>query len=71
MAGITLAEAQTKLSEWMAASTAVSHKQSYSIAGRTITLADTKEIRESIIFWNEMVNSLDRGGPRVRTGIPL
>lgn len=66
MAGITLAEAETKLSEWMAASTAVALKQSYSIAGRTLTLADAKEIRDSVKFWNDMVIDLDRGGPTVR-----
>ncbi len=66
MAGITLAEANEKLQEWLSASTAVATKQSYSIAGRTLTLADAKEIREWVDYWNDMVVSLDRGGPTVR-----
>lgn len=66
MAGITLAEANAKLQEWLTASSAVANKQSYSIAGRTLTLADAKEIRDSVKFWNDMVIDLDRGGPTVR-----
>lgn len=59
MAGITLAEAETRLADWLAADAAVSKKQSYTIGDRTLTLADAKEIRENIKFWNDQATGLD------------
>lgn len=70
MAGITLAQATSKLAEWMAADTAVATGQSYSIAGRTLTRANADEIRQNITYWNSMAKSLDRGGIRVRGVTP-
>ncbi len=72
MAGITLEEAQAQLDVWLEASkkTAVSG-QSYSIAGRILTRANTKEIGKEIDRWNKIVNTLSRGGPQARGGIPL
>ncbi len=63
MAGITLAEAQTQLAAWIAASTAVAAGQSYSIKDRSLSRVDASEIREQITFWNNLVLSLT---PRTR-----
>jgi hypothetical protein len=60
MAGITLDQAQTKLDEYLAAETAVLNNQSYSIAGRSLTRANLKEIQDGITFWNNKVQELDR-----------
>lgn len=69
MAGITLAQAETNLAAWMAASEAVAKKQSYSINGRSLTLVNAAEIREMIAHWDSMVKQLSRaasGKGRVR-----
>lgn len=71
MAGITLAQAEAQLAAWIAASTATAGAQSYSIAGRTLTRADAREIRENIKMWQEIVISLDRGGVSIRGVTPL
>lgn len=71
MAGITLAEAAEKLTEWMSADTAVATGQSYSIGGRSLTRANAKEIRDNIQFWNNMVKSLERGGISVKGATPV
>ncbi len=72
MAGITLAQAQAKLTLWMAADDAVANGQSYSIAGRTLTRANSAEIMKNINYWNGMVKELSAGGGvSVRTIEPL
>jgi len=71
MAGITQAQAEAKLAEWLAADTAVASGQSYTISGRTLTRANAKEIRENIEFWDRKVQRLSRGGIRVTEGVPL
>ena len=48
MAGITTADAQAHLDEWMAADIAVTKGQAYSIGGRTLSRADAAIIRENI-----------------------
>lgn len=58
VAGITLAQAEAQLTAWLSASTAVASGQAYSIAGRSLTRADAKEIRENIKFWNDMVKNI-------------
>ncbi len=62
MAGITLAQATAKLAEWLAADTAVATGQSYTIAGRSLSRANAREIRENIDYWDAKVQDLDRGG---------
>lgn len=62
MAGITLAQASAQLTAWIAASTAVAEGQSYSIAGRSLTRANSREIRENIEYWDAKVQVLTRGG---------
>lgn len=72
MAGITLEQAQAQLDQWLAASTAVATKQSYSIAGRSLTLADAADIQKSIEYWNQQVAKLSSaasGRGRVRYGV--
>lgn len=71
MAGITLAQAESKLAEWMAADTAVASGQSYSIAGRSLTRANADEISKNIDKWDARVKSLSRGGIRVRGATPV
>ena len=70
MAGITLAQAEPQLASWLAADTAVATGQSYSIAGRSLTRANAKEIRDNITFWDKQVHRLTRGGIRIRGGTP-
>lgn len=65
MAGITLAQAEAKLTLWMDAEDRVASGQSYTINGRSLTRANLKEIRETITYWNSMVQRLTRGGVRV------
>lgn len=70
MAGITLAVAEAKLAEYLAAETAVLLGQSYSIAGRQLTRADLKAIQEGITLWDQRVSEkavLAGGGTRAIT----
>lgn len=66
MAGVTLAQAESHLSDWLSADSAVSNNQSYSIAGRTLTRADAETIRQNIEYWDRKVKELSRKGIRVR-----
>lgn len=70
MAGITLAQAESKLTTWLAAEDAVAEGQSYSIAGRTLTRANLADIREAITHWDRRVKQLSRGGMSVRGVTP-
>jgi hypothetical protein len=71
MVGITLSQAQAQLAAYLAAETAVLTGQSYTISSngssRELTRADLKFIQTGIEIWNKRVQSLDRGGIRVRT----
>lgn len=72
MSGITLPQAQAQLDLWLAASEAVAKKQSYSIAGRSLTLADAADIQKSIQYWDTKVQKLSAsasGRGRVRYGV--
>ncbi|HUX58131.1 MAG TPA: DUF6148 family protein [Bacteroidales bacterium] len=71
MAGITLAQAQAKLTLWMAADDAVATGQSYSIAGRSLSRADAKYIQDRIEYWDRQVKRITRGGIRVRGATPI
>jgi hypothetical protein len=66
LAGITLVQAQAQLTAWLAASTAVASGQAYSIAGRSLTRANSREIRENIEYWDGKVQTLTRGGRAVK-----
>lgn len=65
MAGITLADAEARLAEYMAAETKVLSGQSYTIAGRSLTRANLKEIQDGIALWDSRVKRLSRGGLRI------
>ena len=71
MAGITQAQAEAKLTLWMAADDAVANGQSYSIAGRTLTRANSAEIMKNITYWNNMVKTIGKGGLSVTGVTPL
>ena len=74
MAGITLAQAESQLALWLAASEAVATSQSYSVSGRSLTRADAKEIRENIDYWQAKTVQLDAAassGASARRGIRL
>jgi len=68
MAGITLAQAQTQLAEYLAAETAVLSGQSYQLAGHQVTRADLEIIQKGIEIWDSRVKRLSRGGINV-TGV--
>ena len=55
---LTLMQAQTALDAWIAADLAVARGQSYSMNGRSLTLANTREIREQIQYWERRVATL-------------
>lgn len=74
MAGITLAQAEAKLAEYLAAETAVLAGQSVRHeSGRSLTLADLGAIREGIRTWDERVKQLTQsasGRGRARNVAP-
>ncbi len=63
---ITLAQAQAKLTLWLEADDAVANSQEYSIAGRKLTRADARMIRENIDYWEKKVLRLGRGGIQIK-----
>jgi hypothetical protein len=69
MAGLTLAQAEQHLNEWLTADSAVAKGQAYSLGGRTFTRADAREIRENLRYWQHMVKQLARGGVRTRGAV--
>jgi len=71
MAGITLAQAETKLSEAMAAISAVMTNQEYRIGNRWLTRADLDSLQKAVTFWDNQVKRLTRGGGiRITGGTP-
>lgn len=71
MAGITLEQAQADLDALRAARLKVLAGQSYTLAGRAMSLANLGEINAAIKDANELVQSLSRSGPRIRRIVPL
>ena len=55
---LTLTQAQAAFDAWLAADLAVAKGQSYSMNGRSLTLANSKEIREQIQYWERRVATL-------------
>jgi len=73
MAGITLAQAEAKLDEYLAAETKVLKGQSVSIDGETLTRANLDFIQRGIDSWNKRVQNLSAaasGRGRARTVVP-
>ncbi|MFO0360688.1 MAG: DUF6148 family protein [Flavobacteriales bacterium] len=56
---VTLTHAKTALDAWLAADLAVAKGQSYSMNGRSLTLANSREIREQIQYWERRVAALE------------
>jgi len=70
MAGITLAQAEEQLDAYLTAETKVLGSQRYELAGRMLTRADIKEIRDGIQYWDAQVKNLSikaAGRSRSRT----
>ncbi len=57
---LNLEQAQTALDAWIAADLAVAKGQSYSMNGRSLTLANTREIREQIQYWERRVQAFQQ-----------
>ena len=55
---ITLQIAKDALTAWIKADLSVAKGQSYSMNGRTLTLANIREIREQIHYWERRVIAL-------------
>lgn len=63
---LDLASAQAALTAWQAADLAVATSQSYSFAGRTLTRADSAEIRTNIQYWDGQVAMLSARSRGIR-----
>ena len=59
---LTSTQAQTALDAWIAADLAVAKGQSYSMNGRSLTLANVKEICEQIQYWERRVMAFSNNG---------
>lgn len=77
MSAISLVEAQAHLKLWLDAEAALAASgQSYTIetggSRRTLTRADSAQIRENISFWEAKVSRLQAGtsAPKVRLVVP-
>jgi len=76
MAGITLAQAEAKLTLWMDAEDKIAQGQEYTISAgnhmRKLVRADLPEVRKTIDYWQSKVVELSRGGSgiRIRGGTP-
>ena len=57
---LTLLQANDALDAWIAADLAVAKGQSYSMNGRSLTLANVKEIREQIQYWERRVHAFEQ-----------
>lgn len=71
MTGITLAIAEAKLEEYLAAEAAVLLGQRVVLSGQDMTRADLKAIQQGVEIWNGRVAQLSRSGRMaVREVIP-
>lgn len=62
MAGITLAQAEAQLSEYLAAETKILGGQAFSRNGKMMTMADLAAVQEGIKIWEARVQRLSRSG---------
>lgn len=68
MAGITLAIAEQRLTDYLSAESKVLSGQSYEISGRRLTRADLSEIRAGIEIWDNRVKQFtEKAAGRSRT----
>lgn len=71
MAGITLAQAQARLQEYLDAEAAVLRGQRYEIAGRMLSRADLSAIQQGVKIWDDRVTDLQRkSSGRGRVSVP-
>lgn len=71
MAGITLAQADAKLTQYLAAEEAILTGQRVVINNKELTRADLKAVQEGVRLWESRVARLSRtGGLTVREVIP-
>ena len=61
---ITLQTAKQALNAWIAADLSVAKGQSYSMNGRSITLANIREVREQIHYWERRIAALSNPRPQ-------
>ncbi len=66
MAGITLAQAEARLAEYLAAEVKVLAGQAVSIDGTTLTRANLDLIQRGINIWNSRVQTLSASASRGR-----
>ena len=73
MAGITLAQAEARLAEYLAAESAVLSAQDWSLNGKRVTRADLAAIQAGIKLWDERAKALSAsaaGAGRTRVLAP-
>ena len=70
MAGITLAQAEAKLTEVQEAYSAALTSQEYSVGGKRQRRADLDALQRAIDYWEKKVHQLTNGGIRVRGVTP-
>jgi len=72
MAGITLADAEAKLKQYLDAEEKILLGQKVSLNGKDLTRADLESVQKGIKIWNARVSQLSRtGGIKVREVIPV
>ncbi len=71
MPGITLAQAEARLTDYLNAEERALAGQSYTINGRSLSRANLNEIRAGIDAWDTRIKRLSRGGARVRQITPV
>lgn len=62
MAGITLAQAEAKLSEYLDAESKILGGQAFSRNGKMMTMADLASVQAGISLWEARVQRLSRSG---------
>lgn len=71
MAGITLAQAESRLTEYLNAEEAILLGQRVIINGKELTRADLASVQKGIDIWQARISRLSRsGGLSVREVIP-
>ena len=71
MAGMTLAQAEEKLSSYLSALDAILSGQEYKIGSRSLRRADLAAVQQGIDFWDAKVKKMTRGGIKVTGGTPV
>ncbi|MCX5875302.1 MAG: hypothetical protein NT087_03190 [Deltaproteobacteria bacterium] len=71
MAGITLAQAESRLTEYLTAEESILLSQRVVMNGKELTRADLASVQKGVEIWQARVTRLSRvGGLRVREVIP-